>query len=93
MNNITVGMIKDMQHCIGFDDNRVSGNKKRVMHAYRNRFIDYKENENWNYLIELGLADRSVDENNTDFVMFYLTPKGFEFLAKLCGFARIREID
>ena len=90
MNNITVSMIKDMKHCIGFEDSRVSGNKNRVMHAYRNHYVDYKENENWNYLIELGLADRSVDENNTDFVTFYVTKKGFDFLADLCGFAKIR---
>ena len=91
MNNITVSMIKDMQHCIGFDRNKVTGNKYRIMHAFRNYYADYIENENWNYLIELGLADRRL--GNGSFVTFYLTPKGFEFLANLCGFARIRAID
>lgn len=93
MNNITVSMIKDMQHCIGFVDNRTTGTKNRVMHAYRNRFVDYKENENWNYLIELGLADRIVHGDDSGFVTFYVTKKGFDFLADLCGFAKIRVID
>lgn len=93
MNNITVSMIKNMQHCIGFDRNKVTGNKYRIMHAFRNYYSDYIENENWNYLIELGLADRRLSKIHGGFVTFYLTPKGFNFLANLCGFKEIREIN
>lgn len=93
MKNITVGMIKNMQHCIGFEKNRVTGSKHRVMRAYRNYYVDHKGNKNWNDLIELGLADRSLREDNIGIATFYLTIKGFEFLAELCGFEKIIEID
>lgn len=93
MDEITVSMIKDMKHCIGFDKNKVKGTKDRIMYSFRNRFSDNVENENWNYLVELGLADRRISKIHPGFVTFYLTLKGFEFLAQLCGFKEITEIE
>lgn len=93
MNDITLDMIEEMQHCIGFDKNRVTGTKHRVMHAYRNHFCDHKDNIKWNKLKELGLAERNITEQETGITYFHLTSKGFEFLANLCGFKEIKEID
>ncbi len=92
MNDITLDMIEEMQHCIGFDKNRVTGTKHRVMHAYRNHFCDHKDNEKWNKLRDLGLASMGSEDKN-GITFFHLTEKGFEFLANLCGFKEIKEID
>lgn len=94
MNEITLSMIEEMQHCIGFEKNKITGTKHRVMHAYRNHFCDVNTNKNWRKLVELGLAKQSIMVNDeTGITYFYLTDEGFKFLARLCRFEKIIEID
>lgn len=90
---ITLDMIRDMQHCIGFAKSRVTGKDHRVMHAYRNHYCDYVDNKNWKTLIDLGLAKSTTNTIGNGIVYFSLTPEGFKCLADLCGFKEIIEID
>ena len=91
--DITFGMIRNMQHCIGFDKNKVTGTKHRVMRAYRNYYCTHESHKDWNMLIAFGLAKRSADVSAEGVTYFRLTLEGFKFLADLCGFEKIIEID
>lgn len=91
MDEITLDMIEEMQHCIGFADNKVTGTKYRIMHAYRNHFCDHKDNKKWNTLIKLGLANMGSVNQESGITFFHLNKKGFEFLARLCGLKKIVE--
>lgn len=91
-NNITVLQIKNMKHAIGFDKNRVTGTKNRIMHCYRNHFCAEKENKSWQDLVSQDLA-KIRKPNDNGFVNFYVTDEGFKFLADLLGFKKIYEID
>ncbi len=89
MKDITVRMIKDMQRCIDFEKTLKTNHNHKILRVRQNTFVDYIDNKNWNYLIELGLADRSLGGEGEDLVLFYLTDKGLKFLANLCGFKDI----
>ena len=91
--DITVGMIRNMQHCIGFDKNQVTGTKHRVMHAYRNYYYTNHEHKGWNALVDSGLAYKNPNINDKGLTNFNLTPEGFKFLSDLCGFKKIVEIE
>lgn len=93
MNEITLSMIEEMQHCIGFEKNKITGTKHRVMRAYRNHFCDVNTNKNWRKLVELGLAKQNVMVGKNGITYFHLTDEGFKFLARLCRFDKIVEID
>ena len=86
-------MIEEMQHCIGFDKNKITGTKHRIMHAYRNHFCDVSTNKTWCKLVELGLAKQSIMVDENGITYFHLTDKGFKFLARLCRFDKIVEIE
>ena len=91
ISDITVFQIEEMQHCIGFRDNRVTGTKHRVMHAYRNHFCTHESDKSWNKLVEIGLAYKeSAGENGITY--YHLTGEGMKFLANLCGLEKIFEI-
>lgn len=93
MNEITLSMIEEMQHCIGFDKNKITGTKHRIMHAYRNHFCDVNTNKTWRKLVELGLAKQNLMVNKDGITYFHLTDEGFKFLARLCRFDKIVEIE
>lgn len=93
INEITYDMIEEMQHCIGFDKNIVTGIKHRVMYAYRNHYCDHKDNWKWNALVEMQLAHISNVNSETGICFYHLTNKGLSFLSKLCGFEKIVETD
>lgn len=90
--DITLKMIEEMQHCIGFPRNKVTGTKHRIMYAYRNHYCDHKDNKEWQSLVELELATQS-SADNVGITYYYLTEKGFKLLAVLCGFEKIVETD
>ncbi len=90
MNEITLSMIKAMKSCIGFETNRITGAKRRVMHSQKNSCVDDMASNGWNYLIEMGLADRDIHNRTINLARFYLTEKGFRFLADLCSFELIK---
>ena len=87
---ITVNQIDDMKHAIGFDKSKTTGIKHRKMYAYRNYYMSYKKMEGWENLVNLRLATRSGEEQK---IYYSLTTKGLSFLAKLCGFETIVEIN
>ena len=89
---ITVEMIEDMKHCIGFKENKVTGTKNRVMYAYRNHYYTHSTNKHWNQLIELGFARKNDSENERGLTYFRLNEKGLRFLADLCGYVKIIRI-
>ena len=91
--DITVGMIRNMQHCIGFDKNRVTGTKYRIMHAYRNYYYTNHDHKGWNTLVDSGLAAKNPQISEYGMTTFKLTPEGFKFLSDLCGFKKIVEIE
>ena len=94
MNDITLSMIEEMQHCIGFDKNKITGTKHRIMYAYRNHFCDIFTSKTWCKLVELGLAKQSIMvDDETGITYFHLTDEGFKFLSKLCRFEKIIKID
>ena len=93
INDITYEMIEEMQHCIGFRRNIVTGTKHRVMHAYRNHFCDHIDNKKWNELVKLGLAYVGQIDYETGVCFYHLTQKGLNFIAKLCGFENIVETN
>jgi hypothetical protein len=93
INEITYYIIEEMKHCIGFDKNRITGTKHRIMYAYRNHFCDHKDNKMWNELVELQLAYVGNTNEESGICYYQLTNKGLSFLANLCGFEKIIEID
>jgi len=92
-NRIELETIEEMQHCIGFSKNRVTGTKHRVMYSYRNHYCDHIDNAMWGNLVELGLATQSICKDLNGITYFHLTKDGFSLLADLCGFEKIIEID
>lgn len=91
IDQIPVKLIREMQHAIGWRESRVTGTKKRVMHAYRNRFFA-PTNEAWESLCFFGLA--KIDDISDDGrrACYVLTRKGLDFLGDLCGL-KIVEVD
>lgn len=86
---IPVELIRQMQHAIGWAENRVSGTKNRVMYAYRNRFI-ISPNNIWESAVFFGLAEKT-NLNKDGYVCYSLTQSGLEFLGDLCGIKIILE--
>jgi hypothetical protein len=89
---VTLGMIKNMQHCVGFSKSEVTGTKHRIMHCYRNYLHTHGSHDGWNKLVELEYATKSDRVDGNGNVAFSLTKKGFKFLSDLCGFLKIYEI-
>lgn len=90
--DITYKQIEEMQHAIGFNKNKVTGIKHRVMRAYRNHFCDHIDNQSWEILRLKGLADRGKADKD-GICYFHVTENGLQFLATLCGFEKIVEIE
>lgn len=90
---VTLGMIKNMQHCVGFGKSRITGTKHRIMHCYRNYFCTHGSHDGWNKLVELEYATKSARVDENGIATFSLTKKGFKFLSDLCGFVKMYEID
>lgn len=91
--DITLSMIEEMQHCIGFHKNKVRGIKHRVMYAYRNHYCDHVDNNKWQALVKMGLASQSICKDGNGITYYRLTLEGFALLARLSGFEAITEIE
>lgn len=69
---ITPYQLELMQHCIG-----IVGKKK----PYRNYFFTQETDENWNELVEKGLAEKGTKHpNNDEYIYFWLSRQGVEFV-------------
>lgn len=65
---------KEMEHCLGLNY------KKK---PYRNYFFINKDDENWNDLVNKGLAIKSNKEPNKDGCVYYwLSKQGVEYILK-----------
>jgi hypothetical protein len=63
-----------MQHCIGI------GRKKK---PYRNHFFTQETDKDWNELVEKGLAAKGTKHpNNDEFIYFWLSKQGLEFVLR-----------
>ena len=91
--DITLSMIEEMQHCIGFHKNKVRRIKHRVMYAYRNHYCDHVDNVKWQALVKLGLASQDICEDGNGITYYHLTQEGFDLLARISGLEGITEID
>jgi hypothetical protein len=71
---VTEYQFKLMQHCIG-----ISKNKR----PYRNFFFTQENDTNWNQLAEKGLAIKGIEHpNNDEYIYFWLSKQGVEFVLK-----------
>ena len=91
--DITLSMIEEMQHCIGFHKNEVRGIKHRIMYAYRNHYCDHVDNFKWQELVRMGFASQSITKDGNGITYYHLTEEGFKLLARISGFERITEIE
>lgn len=73
---ITPYMISLMQHTIGFERSNV---KRGIYHAYRNYFAAPAPVDEWEKLVELGLADGAEYEYATG-KTYWLTKAGYVVL-------------
>ena len=92
LNGISFRQIEIMKHAIGFDRNRVTGTKNRIMHAYRNRYHDVVDDENLQGLCKRGMMEQGKPDEQGR-CTYWVTKAGFEFLERLCGFKKIAEVD
>ncbi len=60
-----------MRHAIGLDHSKK---------PYRNRYFTNELDTDWNYLVEIGAAFKSVRVQDDGMVRFWLTKQGVEFL-------------
>jgi hypothetical protein len=89
---VTFRQIEMMKHAIGFEKNQVTGTKNRIMHAYRNRYYDAISNENLQWLCKCKLMKQGTP-NEQERCTYWVTEEGFAFLARLCGFKKIVEVE
>ena len=90
--DITLSMIEEMQHCVGFNRNKVKGIKHRVMYAYRNHYCDHVDNVKWQALVKMGLAGQSICKDGNGIIYYHLTLKGLALLARISGLKDIKEV-
>jgi hypothetical protein len=61
-----------IHHCVGIDRNKK---------PYRNYFFTQETDKDWNELVEKGLAIKGTKHpNNDEFIYFYLSKQGLEFV-------------
>ena len=89
---VSFRQIEMMKHAIGFDRNKVTGTKNRIMHAYRNRYHDVASDANLQWLCKCGLMQQGTP-NEQGYCTYWVTDAGFGFLARLCGFKKIVEVE
>lgn len=87
---ITLGQINNMKHCIGFTNKKI---KRGKYETYRNYYTTCGDNENWDKLVELGLAGKRNSRMAGDFTkVYWVTKEGMEFLGELLG-CKIGEME
>jgi hypothetical protein len=85
---ITKKQKEDMLHALGYP--RLNKNWKAhtiLKKCYRNRYVDYNKNEDWEELVRKGYAQLEIGKNfdNTLIYFYYVTLKGVELLKELRG--------
>jgi hypothetical protein len=81
---VTMVQIDYMKHAIGYEARKV---KRRIYKAYRNYFTTGKPDEDWQKLVDLGLAttrpfEIGVGDQPT---AYFVSEEGFTFLSVLLG--------
>ena len=78
--------IKDMEHALGLPEARrkyryhYHRHGKLYLKSYRNYFQTSKNNENWNDLVNKGLAYKRVVELDQPYYYFHVTDDGIQYL-------------
>lgn len=82
---ITSEQIDNMKHCIGFDQNKVTGTKYRKMKAYRNYFTTCDNDKDLDNLVDQGLMVKRDFANGCgdNPKVYFVSDEGFEFLSDL----------
>lgn len=73
--NVTLEQIRLMKHAIGYAHKKV---KRGKYIAWRNYFCSYKTVEEWDGLVDCGLATKEIRGINT---FYFVTDKGLDLLA------------
>lgn len=83
-----------MKHCIGFSGDKVKGKKHRRYEAWRNYFTTGELQEDWDNLVEQGLATRNDFKNGCGHnpKVYFVSQEGFDFLGELLS-VKITEMD
>ena len=85
---ITKKQKEDMLHALGYPTLNKNWKASTILEkCYRNRYIEYDENEEWEELVRKGFAQLKFGKNynGTELYFYYVTKKGVELLKKLKG--------
>ena len=76
---ITLNEIDLIKHAIGLDE--IKKIRYGKYNAYRNYFYTYIPDNNWEVLIQKGLADSRTETNG--YITYFITKECFEMLSKI----------
>ena len=83
---ITEEQKDNMLHALGRPSIRLDWKPETILKkAYRNKFLTYKEDKNWEDLISKGFAKKIVQNNpliSKEEAMYYVTEEGVKYLQK-----------
>jgi hypothetical protein len=88
---VTMVQIDHMKHAIGYEARKV---KRKAYKAYRNYFTTSNPDDDWQKLVDLGMAttrpfENGIGENPT---VYFVSEEGLTFLSVLLGI-KITEMD
>jgi len=91
---INTTQIDLMKHCLGFDNDKVTGTKHRKYEAYRNYFTSSGDHSDWDDLVKQGLATKRDFPHGVGDIpqVYFVSDDGKEFLGKIIG-VEISETD
>ena len=84
LTTVQIGFIK---HCIGLENGRVKGNKHRKYKAWRNYFTTSGDVEEWDNLVEQGLARKADYPRGFGDIpkVYFVSKEGMKVLGEIMG--------
>ena len=79
---ITVKQLDNMKHALGLDQTKAKPKRGKYT-AYRNYFCTYGKNDEWESLVECGLATFHVGDPS---VYYHVSEEGLQFMSEILGF-------
>lgn len=86
---LSLRQIELMKHAIGFSIDKI---KWKRYEAYRNRYLSNFLNDDWEFLVKEGLAERRKTFPHDNNVLYFVSDLGLEYLSDLFG-CIIKEMD
>jgi hypothetical protein len=85
--NITIRQLNLMKHALGLDQTKAKPKRGKYT-AYRNYYCSYGKNEDWESLVESGVAtSRTGDpEIYPTSVFYHVSNEGMQLLERVLGF-------